>query len=419
MKVLIVGGGGREHAIIWKLKQSKRIDKIYCAPGNGGIASLAECVDIKAEDIEKLVDFAINEKIDLTVVGPEVPLSMGLADAFEEKGLRCFGPKKAAAEIESSKVFSKYLMKKYGIPTASYMEFSDPQKARDYIETLSFPTVIKADGLAAGKGVIIAQSLTEAIEAVHSIMEEKTFSDAGDRIIIEEFMEGPEVSVLAFVDGKTVKPMVSARDHKRIFDDDMGLNTGGMGTISPAPYYTAEMEKICMEEIFVPTIDAMNKEGRTFKGVVFFGLMLTKDGPKVVEYNCRFGDPETQVVLQRLKTDLVDIMDAVIDGTLSNINIEWDESAASCIVIASGGYPGSYEKGKVITGLDNMPSDVVVFHSGTKLQDGQIKTDGGRVLGVTAKGADYSVSSKKVYEVIDNISFEGMHYRKDIGVKKY
>lgn len=415
MKVLVVGGGGREHTIVWKIKQSPKVEKIYCVPGNGGISGLAECVNIPGDSLDELVRFALDKKIDLTVVGPEVPLVAGIVDEFEKNGLRCFGPRKSAAEIEGSKVFSKYLMEKYNIPTAEYREFSDPVEAKEYLKETAYPVVVKADGLAAGKGVIIAQSFEDAEKAVVEIMEDRVFKSAGDKIIIEEFITGPEVSVLAFTDGKTLKPMVSSRDHKRIYDNDKGPNTGGMGTISPATGYTDEMADYCMKNIFVPTVNAMNSEGRTFKGVLYFGLMLTKDGPKVLEYNCRFGDPETQVVLPRLNTDLVDIIEAVIDGKLESIDIEWNDKAASCIITASGGYPGSYDKGKKINGLDKLPEDITVFHSGTKLSDGNILTDGGRVLGVTALADTVSQASDRVYSIIDNISFEGMHYRKDIG----
>jgi len=388
---------------------------LYCIPGNGGISEIAECVNIPLNNVMEIVEFALKKCIGLTVVGPEVPLVSGIVDEFEKNNLKCFGPKACAAIIEGSKVFSKYLMKKYNIPTAEYMEFEDPEAAKNYLKDVDYPVVVKADGLAAGKGVVIAKCYEEAFSAVHEIMEDKVFKAAGDKIIIEEFMEGPEVSVLAFTDGKTVKPMVSSRDHKRIYDDDMGPNTGGMGTISPAPGYTDDMAEYCMNNLFIPTMEAMKSEGRTFKGVLYFGLMLTKDGPKMLEYNCRFGDPETQVILPRLKTDLVDIMEAVVYEKLQDIEIEWDGKAASCVIISSGGYPWSYEKGKVIYGLDSMPKDIMVFHSGTKIEEGNIVTDGGRVLGVTALGDNVDSAAKKVYSVIDHIKFEGMHYRKDIG----
>lgn len=415
MKVLVIGGGGREHTLVWKIKQSPKVEKVYCAPGNGGISKTAECVDIPVDDVDKLVKFAMSNKIDLTVVGPEVPLVAGVVDEFEKNNLRCFGPRKNASEIEGSKVFSKYLMKKYNIPTAEYMEFSNAYEAKEYLKNTKYPTVVKADGLAAGKGVIIANTYHEACEAVREIMEDKVFLDAGNKIIVEEFLEGREVSVLAFTDGLSVKPMVSSKDHKRIFDNDMGPNTGGMGTVSPVSYYTDDISRFCMEKIFVPTIKAMASEGRVFKGVLYYGLMLTSDGPKVLEYNCRFGDPETQVVLPRLKTDIVDIFESVIDENLDSISIEWDEKASCCVIISSGGYPGHYEKGKIISGLDNINEDIMAFHSGTRLSEGHIVTDGGRVLGVTALGDAVKDAADKVYSIIDNIKFDGMHYRKDIG----
>ena len=417
MRILVIGGGGREHAIVWKLKQSTKVDKIYCIPGNAGISDIAECIDIPINRIQELTAFAIDNNIDLIVIGPEVPLVAGIVDEFKKSGLRCFGPGSDAAIIEGSKVFSKQLMKKYNIPTAAYGEFSSPDEAKTYLKNTQYPVVVKADGLAAGKGVIIAQDYKGACYAVTEIMEDKIFKSSGDSIIIEEFLEGPEVSVLAFTDGITVSPMVSARDHKRIFDNDQGPNTGGMGTISPAPGYTDEIASTCMDKIFMPTINAMNIEGRTFKGVLFFGLILTKEGPKCLEYNCRFGDPETQVVLPRLKTDLTSIMNSVIDGTLEGLNIEWDERAASCIIASSGGYPGDYVIGKPIYGLDRLSDDIIVFHSGTKLSEDKVVTHGGRVLGVTAMGHSVKESSDRVYDVIENISFDGMYYRKDIGVK--
>jgi phosphoribosylamine--glycine ligase len=414
MRVLVVGSGGREHAIIWKLIQSPKVDKVYCAPGNGGISNLAECVNISAEDLDGLLNFALSNKIDLTVVGPEVPLVDGIVDKFEEKGLKCFGPAKDAAQIEGSKVFSKNLMKKYNIPTAAYEKFTNSREAIDYLKGVKYPVVIKADGLAAGKGVIIAENPEMALNAVVQMMDEKLFSSAGDSVIIEEFITGPEVSVLAFTDGKCIKPMVSAKDHKRVYDNDLGPNTGGMGTISPNPYYDEETSQKCMKEIFIPTMEAMNREGRPFKGVLFFGLMLTEDGPKVLEYNCRFGDPETQVVIPRLKTDIVDIMLAVIDEKLNEIEIEWDRNAACCVIAASGGYPGKYEKGKIIEGLRSLPEDITVFHSGTRLKGNELLTDGGRVLGITAMGDTPEDAASRVYNYIDNIKFEGMHYRRDI-----
>ena len=372
MKILVVGGGGREHAIVWKIAQSPKVDKIYCAPGNGGIAELAECVDIAATDIENMVKFAKDNAIDLVMVAPDDPLVLGMVDAMEKEGIRAFGPRANAAIIEGSKAFSKELMKKYNIPTANYEVFTDSTSAIDYIKAQNtFPTVIKADGLALGKGVIIAQNLEEAEQAVHEMIDDGKFGKSGSRVVIEEFLTGPEVSVLAFTDGKTVKPMVSAQDHKRVYDNDKGLNTGGMGTFSPSRLYDDAKAEECMKNIFVPTIKAMSSEGRPFKGVLYFGLMMTANGVKVIEYNCRFGDPETQVVLPRLKTDLVEIMEAVIDERLDEINIEWEDNAAVCVVMASGGYPVSYKKGYEISGLDNV-GDLTVFHAGTAVKDGKM-----------------------------------------------
>ena len=414
MKVLVIGGGGREHAIIRKLKESPKVDKIYCAPGNGGIAKDAECVAISAMDLDGAVTFAKEKQIDLVFVAPDDPLAAGMVDRFEEAGIPAFGP----AQIESSKVFSKNLMKKYRIPTAKYEVFSDPKEAVAYIEKNNqFPIVVKADGLALGKGVLIAADLTEAKDAVKKIMEDKAFGASGNQVVIEEFLTGPEVSVLAFTDGKSVKPMVSSKDHKRALDNDQGLNTGGMGTISPNPHYTEAMAQTCMETIFVPTIRAMQEEGRPFKGCLYFGLMLTPDGPKVIEYNSRFGDPEAQVVLPRMKTDLVDVMQAVIEERLEEQPIEWHDGAAACVVMASGGYPASYPKGLEITGLDEngQVADAVVYHAGTKLENGKFYTNGGRVLGVTAKGATLEEALKKAYAAVDKIHFDGAHYRHDIG----
>ena len=418
MKVLVIGGGGREHAIIRKLKESPKVDKIYCAPGNGGIAKDAECVAISAMDLDGAVTFAKEKQIDLVFVAPDDPLAAGMVDRFEEAGIPAFGPNAAAAQIESSKVFSKNLMKKYRIPTAKYEVFSDPKEAGAYIEKNNqFPIVVKADGLALGKGVLIAADLTEAKDAVKKIMEDKAFGASGNQVVIEEFLTGPEVSVLAFTDGKSVKPMVSSKDHKRALDNDQGLNTGGMGTISPNPHYTEAMAQTCMETIFVPTIRAMQEEGRPFKGCLYFGLMLTPDGPKVIEYNSRFGDPEAQVVLPRMKTDLVDVMQAVIEERLEEQPIEWHDGAAACVVMASGGYPASYPKGLEITGLDEngQVADAVVYHAGTKLENGKFYTNGGRVLGVTAKGATLEEALKKAYAAVDKIHFDGAHYRHDIG----
>jgi phosphoribosylamine--glycine ligase len=420
MKVLVVGGGGREHAIIRKLKENKDIEKIYCAPGNGGISFDAECVDIKATDVEKMVAFAKEFGIDFAVVAPDDPLVLGMADAMEEAGIPAFGPSKLAARIEGSKVFSKNLMKKYGIPTAKYEVFSNAEDAIRYIEAENtFPTVIKADGLALGKGVIIAQSLDEAKNAVHSIMEDKIFGASGNEIVVEEFLTGPEVSVLAFTDSKTVVPMVSSMDHKRALDGDKGLNTGGMGTIAPNPCYTEVHAQEAMERIFLPTIRAMAAEGCPFKGCLYFGLMITPDGIKVIEYNCRFGDPETQVVLPLLKTDLFAIFQAVRNETLAELKIEWADGAAACVVMASGGYPQKYETGYTIEGLDENGQSplATVYHAGTKISDGKIVTSGGRVLGVTATAATLQEALESSYKAVETIHFEKAHYRRDIGTK--
>ena len=421
MKILVVGSGGREHAIIRKLKESPKVDKIYAAPGNGGISRDAECVDINAMDKEKMVAFSKENNIDLVFVAPDDPLAAGMVDALTENGIRAFGPCANAAIIESSKVFSKNLMKKYNIPTAAYEVFNDPHKVMDYIEAQGkYPVVIKADGLALGKGVIIAQNHDEAQDAVKEIMEDKKFGDSGNNVVVEEFLTGPEVSVLAFTDGKALKPMVSSKDHKRAYDNDEGLNTGGMGTISPNPYYTPEIAEICRKTIFEPTVAAMNSENRTFKGCLYFGLMITPDGPKVIEYNARFGDPETQVVLPRLKTDFVDIINAVIDGTLDKLDIEWSDEATACVVMASGGYPQAYKKGLEITGLDEngQVSGAIVYHAGTKYTDSKFYTNGGRVLGITASGKTLDEALEKAYSAVKTISFEGAHYRTDIGKTK-
>ena len=417
MKILMIGSGGREHALIKKLLESPKVEKIYCAPGNGGIACDAENVNISAMDIEGVVNFSKENKIDLVFVAPDDPLAAGMVDALEAEGIRAFGPKKAAAEIEASKVFSKNLMKKYGIPTADYQVFDNSKDALDYVVNNNMaPVVVKADGLALGKGVLICQTVEDAKAAIHSIMDDKKFGESGSRVVIEEFLTGPEVSVLSFTDGKCVKPMVSSKDHKRAFDGDKGLNTGGMGTISPNPYYTDEMAEICRKTIFEPTIEAMNKEGRTFKGCLYFGLMLTPKGPKVIEYNARFGDPETQVVLPRLKTDIVDIFEAIDNETLSDLDVEWSDDACACVIMASGGYPKSYPKGIEITGLSNGQLDgVTVYHAGTKLQDNKLVTSGGRVLGVTALGDTLENALKKSYDAVEKIHFEGAHYRRDIG----
>ncbi len=421
MKILVVGSGGREHTIVWKIAQSPKVDKIYCAPGNGGIAALAECVDINVMDKEKMVAFAKEKAIDLVMVAPDDPLVDGMVDAMENAGIRAFGPRANAAIIEGSKVFSKELMKKYNIPTAGYEVFTDSASAIEYVRKGTFPAVIKAEGLALGKGVIIAKDEDEAVSGIKEIMDDKKFGESGNRIVIEEFLTGPEVSVLAFTDGKTVKPMVSAQDHKRAYDNDEGLNTGGMGTFSPSRLYDDKKAAECMENIFLPTIKAMSAEGRPFKGVLYFGLMMTENGVKVIEYNCRFGDPETQVVLPRLKTDLVDIMEAVIDERLDEIDIEWEDNAAVCVVMASGGYPVSYKKGFEISGIADAEADksIVVFHAGTKLSGGKILTNGGRVLGVTAVADNLDSAIKKAYEGVDKISFTDEFHRHDIGIKKY
>lgn len=417
MKVLVVGGGGREHTIVWKLSQSPKIDKLYCVPGNAGISEIAECVDIGATEIEKLVEFAATNQIDLTVVGMDDPLVMGIVDAFEAANLKIFGPKKNAAIIEGSKSFSKSLMKKYNIPTARYEIFDNYDKALEYLKLQQMPIVIKADGLALGKGVLICNTFDEANEALKQIMVDKKFGSAGNMVVIEEFLKGQEISVLSFCDGKTVIPMVSAQDHKRALDGDKGLNTGGMGTFSPSRIYTKEIEKECMETIFKPTVEAMNKEGRTFKGVLYFGLMLTDDGMKVIEYNARFGDPETQVILPRLKTDLLEIFEACIDTQLDKLDIQWENNAAVCVMLASGGYPESYNKGYEITGLDKLKDNIIVFHSGTAKVDNKIVTNGGRVLGITAVGNNLDEAIKSVYEAVECVNFDKKHFRKDIGIK--
>jgi phosphoribosylamine--glycine ligase len=419
MKVLVVGGGGREHALIWKLSQSKKITKLYCAPGNVGISELAECVDIKATDVKKLATWAEENKIDLTVVGMDDPLMLGIVDFFQERGLRVFGPKQNAAIIEGSKVFSKDLMKKYNIPSAAYEVFEDADKAKEYLETCDYPIVLKADGLALGKGVLICNTKEEALIGVDEIMVDKKFGQAGIKMVVEEFMTGPEVSVLSFCDGEHVIPMVSAQDHKRAYDNDKGLNTGGMGTFSPSKYYTKEIHNECIEKIFEPTLKAMKEEGRPFTGIIFFGLMLTPNGVKVLEYNARFGDPEAQVVLPRLKTDLVDIFEASIDGKLNKIEIEWDDNACVCVVLASGGYPVAYNKGYEITGLDEQKkkNDIVVFHAGTAMKDNKVVTNGGRVLGITAMGNNIEDAREKAYKAVKEVNFDKKHFRTDIGIK--
>jgi len=419
MKALVIGSGGREHTLIWKINQSPKVSKIYCAPGNAGISQLAQCIDINVDNIEELVDFTRKEKIDLTIVGPELPLSKGIVNEFNRKGLKIFGPTKEATEIESSKVFSKHLMKKYNIPTANYEVFQSIEEAFNYIKQQTFPLVIKADGLAAGKGVFIVKNLDQAGDALNALMKEKKFGEAGRQIVVEEFLEGEEVSVLAFCDGKTVIPMVSSQDHKKIFDNDLGPNTGGMGAYSPVPFYPDEFKKIVLEELLKPTVKGLQSEGREYKGVLYAGLVLTKEGPKVLEFNARFGDPETQVVLPRLKTDLVDILNAVIEGSLHKINIEWNNNSAVCVVVASGGYPGKYQKGKPISGLERLKKmkNVIAFHAGTKFQDGKIVTSGGRVLGITAWDDTISKAKERAYKGVKEIYFEDMYYRKDIALK--
>lgn len=413
MKIMVIGGGGREHAIIKKLKENKAIDKIYALPGNGGIENDAVCIPIGACEIDKIVDFASSEKIDYAVVAPDDPLVLGAVDRLEEIGIPCFGPRANAAIIEGSKVFSKNLMKKYSIPTASYETFNDMEKALAYLENAPIPTVIKADGLALGKGVTVAFTREEAKKAVVEAMQDKKFGRSGESIVIEEYLEGPEISVLAFTDGKTVKPMVSSMDHKRSGDNDTGLNTGGMGTIAPNPYYTDKVAKICMDTIFVPTINAMNREGRTFKGCLYFGLMLTKDGPKVIEYNCRFGDPETQVVLPLLESDLLTVMKATTDGTLSETDVKFKDADACCVIMASDGYPVSYKKGYEIT----IPEEIFdsVYVAGATQKDGKIYTSGGRVLGVTSVASTLKEAIDSSYKKVKEISFENAYYRHDIG----
>ncbi|WP_251353424.1 phosphoribosylamine--glycine ligase [Hominisplanchenecus murintestinalis] len=417
MKVLIVGSGGREHAIAWKTAQSSKVDKIYCAPGNAGIEEYAECVNIGAMEFEKLAAFAKEKEIDLTVIGMDDPLVGGIVDVFEAEGLRVFGPRKNAAVLEGSKAFSKDLMKKYGIPTAAYENFDNAEEALAYLETAKFPIVLKADGLALGKGVLICNTLDEARDGVRTIMTDKKFGTAGNRMVIEEFMTGREVSVLSYVDGKTIKTMTSAQDHKRAGDGDTGLNTGGMGTFSPSPFYTEEVDEFCRKYIYQATVDAMAAEGREFKGIIFFGLMLTEDGPRVLEYNARFGDPEAQVVLPRMKNDIIEVFEACIDGTLDQVDLQFEDNAAVCVVLASEGYPVKYEKGFAIKGLENFKDreGYYVFHAGTKKAEEGIVTNGGRVLGVTAKGKDLKDARANAYEAIRLVEFDNKYYRSDIG----
>ena len=418
MKVLIVGSGGREHAIAWSVSKSPKVDKIYCAPGNAGIAELAECVDIGAMEFEKLADFAQEKEIDLTIIGMDDPLVGGVVDVFESRGLKVFGPRKNAAILEGSKAFSKDLMKKYNIPTAAYENFDDPEKALEYLRTeAKFPIVLKADGLALGKGVLICNTLEEAKAGVKEIMLDKKFGASGNTMVVEEFMTGREVSVLSFVDGKTIKTMTSAQDHKRAKDGDQGLNTGGMGTFSPSPFYTKEVDEFCRKYVYQKTVDAMAAEGREFKGIIFFGLMLTEDGPKVLEYNARFGDPEAQVVLPRMKNDLIDVIEACIDGTLDQVDLQFEDNAAVCVVLASDGYPVAYEKGLPITGLDEFKKHegYYCFHAGTKFDGDQIVTNGGRVLGVTAKGATLKEARANAYKATEWVKFDNKYMRHDIG----
>ena len=418
MKILVIGSGGREHAIVRKLKESPQVEALYCAPGNGGISRDAECFPVNAMDKEGMLALAREKAVDLVFVAPDDPLAAGMVDTLEAAGFPCFGPNAKAAEIESSKVFSKNLMKQYHIPTAGYEVFADPAAALEYIKAQgTYPAVIKADGLALGKGVIIAQNEEEAKAGLHSIMEDKIFGESGSQVVVEEFLTGPEVSVLAFTDGKTLRPMVSSMDHKRAYDGDKGPNTGGMGTISPNPFYTEEVAQECMEKIFLPTMNAMNAEGRPFKGCLYFGLMLTPQGPKVIEYNSRFGDPETQVVLPRLETDFAEIVKAVAEERLADLDIQWSQMASACVVMASGGYPGSYPKGLEIHGLDEhgQVEGVTVYHAGTKWEEGKFLTNGGRVLGITALGGTLEEALDRAYAGVEKISFEGAMYRRDIG----
>lgn len=418
MSVLVIGGGGREHAICVALAKSPKTGKLYCIPGNAGISQVAECVpSIGVMEFDKIADFvAAHKDITMTVVAPDDPLAAGLVDYLEERGFRAFGPRANAAIIEGSKAFSKHLMTKYGIPTADYREFTDYEEAAEYVKTAEYPLVVKADGLALGKGVIICQTVQEGEDAVREMMVDKKFKDAGSKIIVEEFLTGKEVSVLCFTDGQTIVPMVSSQDHKRAHDNDEGLNTGGMGTFSPSKVYTSQLADDVYRDIILPTMNAMNCEGRPFKGVLYFGLMITKKGAKVLEYNARFGDPETQVVLPRLKTDLYEIFDAIIDTRLSDIDIEWTDDACVCVILASGGYPESYKKGVPIT-IGKLPKGIVLYHAGTAFKDGQLVTSGGRVIGVTAKGKDIEEARKKAYDAIKDIHFDGMFYRRDIGIK--
>lgn len=414
MRILVVGGGGREHAICWKLNNESNVEKIYCAPGNAGISNVAECIDIGDSDIENLLKFAKENQIDLTIVGPEIPLVAGIVDAFEKEGLKIFGPNKKCAQLEGSKSFSKDFMIRHNLPTAKYKEYTDLDEAISEIDSFGYPVVIKADGLAAGKGVVIPENREDAITTLKEMMSDKKFGKAGDKIVVEEFLNGIETSILAFVDNDTIVPMVSSKDHKKVFEGEAGLNTGGMGTFSPSEIYTDELAKEVQEKILDKTLEGFKKDNLNYKGILFVGLMITEDGPKILEYNVRFGDPETQSVLFRLDTDLNKIISAILDNNLKNIEINYSKEEAICVMLTSGGYPESYEKGKVISGLENLDSDIVVFHSGTKFDNGNIVTNGGRVIGITAKGKTVKEAGKKVYENIKKINFEGMHYRKDI-----
>lgn len=416
MKILVVGGGGREHAICWKLSQEKKVEKIYCAPGNAGIASVAECVEIKDTEIDMLADFAFENKIDLTVVGPEVPLVMGIVDVFSKRGLKVFGPDKSCSRLEGSKLFSKEFMVRHNIPTAKYKEYTEIDKAIEEIDSFGYPVVIKADGLAAGKGVVIPTNKEEAIKILYMIMKDKKFGDSGNLVVVEEFLSGIETSILAFVDKNTIVPMESAKDHKKVYELETGPNTGGMGTFSPSTIYDKKLAEKVYNDVLLKSLKGFQKDGLEFRGILFVGLMITDDGEKVLEYNCRFGDPETQSVLMRLETDLSEIMMAITEDRLSDIDIKYSEDAAACVILASGGYPETYEKGKVIIGLDEIDDNIVVFHSGTKKQGEDIVTNGGRVLGVCSKGSSVEDAARSVYDNIDKINFDGMHYRKDIGV---
>lgn len=414
MKILVVGGGGREHAICWKLSKEANVDKIYCAPGNAGILNVAQCIDIQDSDIENLLKFAKENKIDLTIVGPEIPLVAGIVDKFEKEGLKIFGPNKKCAQLEGSKAFSKDFMIRHNLPTAKYKEYTDLDEAISEIDSFGYPVVIKADGLAAGKGVVIPENREDAITTLKEMMSDKKFGNAGDKIVVEEFLTGIETSILAFVDNDTIVPMVSSKDHKKVFEGETGLNTGGMGTFSPSEIYTEKLAKEVQEKILDKTLEGFKKDNLNYKGILFVGLMITEDGPKILEYNVRFGDPETQSVLFRLDTDLNKIISEILDNNLKNIEINYSKEEAICVMLTSGGYPENYEKGKVISGLENLDSDIVVFHSGTKFDNENIVTNGGRVIGITAKGKTVKEAAQKVYENIKKINFEKMHYRKDI-----